>query len=103
MLGPLLAIMHLNRLGSITENEMLFFADKSSVFTNYKIGDIRGTEASLQRDLHKMHEYGSKWVITFNAKKTTLQTFTRRSSPLLPHLPFDNQQIPVKDSHKHLD
>ena len=102
VLGPLLAIMYLNGLGNITENEMLFFADDSSVFTNYKTGDIHGAEASLQRDLSKIHEYGSKWAITFNAKKTSLQTFTRRPAPLLPHLLFDNQEIPVKDSHKHL-
>ena len=71
VLGPLLAIIYLNGLGNINENEMLFFADDSSVLTK-KIRDIRGEEASLQQDLNKIHEYGSKWAITFNAKKTSL-------------------------------
>ena len=94
--------MYLNGLGNIPENEMLFFADDSSAFTNYKTGDIHGAEASLQRDLNKIHEYGTQWAITFNAKKTSIKTFTRRPAPLLPPLLFDNQQIPVKDSYKHL-
>ena len=88
VLGPLLAMMYQNGLGNITENEMLFFADDISVCRNHKTVDIRGAKASLQRDLNQIHGYGSKWAITFNAKKTTLQTFTRRPAPLLPHLLF---------------
>ena len=84
VLGPLLAIMYLNGLGDVTENEMLFFADDSSVFANYKTGDIHGAEASLQRDLGKIREYGMKWAITFNAKKTSQQTFTKKLAPLVP-------------------
>ena len=74
----------------------------SSVFANYKTGDIHGVEASLQRDLGKIREYDMKWAITFNAKKTSQQTFTRKLAPRVPQLMFDNQEIPLNDHYKHL-
>lgn len=102
VLGPLLAIMYLNSLGNLTENEMLFFADDSSIFAKHSADNARETEASLQRDLNAIHAYGNKWVITFNANKTSQQTFSNRSSHYTPHLLFGTQEIPHNSNHKHL-
>ena len=102
VLGPLLAIMYLNSLGDITENEMLFFADDSSIFTNHNIENKRAAEDSLQKDLDAIHEYGNRWIITFNACKTSQQTFSHKRAPDVPSLQFGTQKIPIDDYHKHL-
>ena len=102
VLGPLLAIMYLNSLGNLTDNEMLFFADDSSVIARHNVENFYEIEASLQKDLDTIYEYGSRWIITFNASKTSQQTFTKKRAPEIPHLQFGTEAIPLNDHHKHL-
>ena len=102
VLGPLLAIMYLNELSSITQNEMLFFADDSSLHASHNTNNIHEIECSLQHDLECIGRYGSDWIITFNASKTSQQTFTHKSAPNVPALTFNSTPIPIKDDHKHL-
>ena len=100
VLGPLLAILYLNRLSDTTENEMLFFADDSSLYASHNSTKVQAVQHLLQRDLDSISRYGEDWIITFNATKTTQQTFTKKSQP--PSLVFDGITIPTSDSHKHL-
>ena len=102
VLGPLLAIMYLNGLNEKTSNDMLYFADDSSLHASHTADNIHHVEAKLQRDLDIIYDYGTKWAITFNASKTTQQTFTKRRSTQVPYLLFDNMKIPLEESHKHL-
>ena len=102
VLGPLLAIMYLNGLSSSTHNEMLFFADDSSLHASHTTHNIQEAEQSLQRDLDSIKRYSNDWIITFNASKTSQQTFTHKTSPKIPVLKFDGIPIPVTDDHKHL-
>ena len=60
VLGPLLAIMYLNSLGNITDNEMLFFADDSSIIAKHNTENFNAVEASLQKDLDAIQEYSSR-------------------------------------------
>ena len=101
VLGPLLAIMYLHGLSSMTDNEMLFFADDSSLHASHNADNIHEVERSLQVDLDRIKRYGYDWAITFNADKTTQKTFTYKHARI-PALTFDDKIIPIRDSHKHL-
>ena len=85
VLGPLLALIYLNDLDGLTENELFFFADDTILFRSHKHGST-DAEMSLQRDLGKIMQFGEKWLITFNSSKTTQQTFTRRQTQNPPSL-----------------
>ena len=77
VLGPLLALIYLNDLEGMTENELFFFADDTILFKSHTHGSVEA-QMSLQRDLAKIMQFGEKWSITFNSSKTTQQTFTRK-------------------------
>lgn len=102
VLGPLLAIMYLNGLSEVTSNQMLYFADDSSLHCSHTQENVSSKEAELQRDLDAIHNYGLKWAITFNTNKTAQQTFTNRRNVTAPALTFNGQQIPLTAEHKHL-
>ena len=80
---------------------MLFFADDSSLYASHNSTNVHLVQRSLQRDLDSINRYGENWIITFNATKTTQQTFTNKKSQP-PSLVFDGITIPTSDSHKHL-
>ena len=64
MLGPLLALIYLNDLDGVTENELLFFADDTILFMSH-LHNSSEAEQSLQRDLKKIENFGKKWAVTF--------------------------------------
>ena len=102
VLGPLLAIMYLNGLSNTTTNHMLHFADDSSLHCSHTSDNVRAKELELQNDLDAIHNFGRKWAITFNANKTTQQTFSHRRNSRAPSLTFGGQQILPTKEHKHL-
>ena len=102
VLGPLLAIMYLNGLSSITNNEMLFFADDSSLNASHNADNFEEVEQTLQQDLECIKDYGSNWIITFNETKTFQQTFTLKAMTKTPSLTFGGTAVPISDSHTHL-
>ena len=103
VLGPLLAILYLNGLCDKTTNQMLFYADDCSLYSTYSPTDkFLHAQMTLQRDLDTIHNYGQTWAITFNATKTTQQTFSLRQQTNVPALMFGNQPIPTVNDHKHL-
>ena len=102
VLGPLLAIMYLNGLNKTTLHPMLFFADDSSLHCSHTPDNVEAKELELQNDLDAIYNYGCKWAITFNASKTTQQTFSKRKNAKIPNLTFGGRAIPLTDEHKHL-
>ena len=98
VLGPLLVIMYLNELSSITQKEMLFFADDTSLHAGYNI-KLQVVERSLQHDLECIGRYGSDWIITFNASETSKHSFTHNSATNFPTLTFNSTPIPIKNTH----
>ena len=102
VLGPLLAIMYLNGLSGLTSNNMLYFADDSSLHCSHTPATLLDKEVELQNDLNTIYNYGLKWAITFNASKTNQQTFSNRRHPRPPNLSFGGQQISPTSEHKHL-
>ena len=101
VLGPLLALIYLNDLDGVTENNLLFFADDTLLFKAHPHGSDDATK-SLQADLNEIQTFGDKWSITFNSSKTIQQTFTNRPVKNHPKLRFGHPLIPVENSHKHL-
>ena len=57
-LGPLLALMYLNQLSSQIQEDILLFADDTSIYASYKKGKFHAAQVSLQSDLNKIFEYG---------------------------------------------
>ena len=102
VLGPLLAIMYLNGLSNITKNEMLFFADDSSLHVSHNSNNFTEVERALQQDLECIKSYGNDWIVAFNTAKTAQQTFTNKAFANIPALSFDEMAIPIHDAHKHL-
>ena len=102
VLGPLLALIYLNGLSDRTRNDILFFADDTSLYASHTPADLTETQHSLQQDLDEIHTYGREWAITFNTAKTIQQTFSHKRNPQAPSLRFGDDMIPLKDNHKHL-
>lgn len=102
VLGPLLALLYLNSLSKLTENDVLSFADDTSLHASFSTDSLQSAQNSLQSDLDKIHQYGQDWLITFNPLKTIQQTFSLKNQNLAPKLHFGGQPIPVVDQHKHL-
>lgn len=100
VLGPLLALLYLNSLCKQTTNEILCFADDTSIYAQHTTDTISSVQNSLQNDLDRIHSYGKKWLITFNAKKTIQQTFSLKKGTVKPK--FGGQDIPLVEKHKHL-
>ena len=101
VLGPLLALIYLNDLSDKTDNEILFFADDTTLHARHP-HDSSTTHQSLQQDLHNIEQFGNDWMIKFNSSKTIQQTFTYKNTQKPPVLLFNGQQIPCATNHKHL-
>ena len=101
VLGPLLALIYLNKLSTKTKNDILFFADDTSLYSPHAT-DIQLTQTSLQDDLDVIYNYGKDWAITFNPAKTIQQTFSHQRTPQIPKLTFGGHPIPIKQNHTHL-
>ena len=102
VLGPLLALIYLNDLSNHVKNDILFFADDTSLYSSHTTTDIHATRLALQHDLDAIHDYGREWAITFNASKTIQQTFSYKRNQQTPKLTFGDEPIPILDNHTHL-
>ena len=102
VLGPLLALMYLNGLTKEVTNDILLYADDTSIHASHDKHDIDAVRQSLQQDLDIIYRYGKQWAITFNASKTMQQTFTRKTEHVPLALTFSREVIPIVENHKHL-
>ena len=102
VLGPLLALIYLDGLSKRTKNDILFFADDTSLYAPHTTTDLHTAELSLQQDLDAIHQYGREWAITFNTTKTIQQTFSHKREHQSPKLTFGGELVPLHDNHKHL-
>ena len=102
VLGPLLAVMYLNGLTKKVTNDILLYADDTSLYASQNTQNADSVRQSLQRDLDAIYDYGTQWAISFNPTKTVEQFFTRKTDKNPPILTFGGQRIPVAENHKHL-
>ena len=55
----------------------------------------------MDSDIEKMHEWASKWLVTFNPTKSETIIFSRkRNEPFHPPIVMDQKQIHEVSSHK---
>ena len=95
-------LMYLDGLSKQTKNDILLFADDTSLYASHDKTNLRKTQLSLQNDLDRIHKYGQDWAITFNTTKTVQQTFSHKREQHPPKLTFGGDEIPLQNSHKHL-
>ena len=95
--------MDLNGLKDKVANDILFYADDTSIHASHTTEDIDSVQESLQRDLDSIDEYAKQRAIQFNKTKAIQQTFSHKTHPTVPKLHFAGQKIPInKVAHKHL-
>lgn len=102
VLGPLLALMYLDGLSKQIKNDILLFADDTSLYAFHETTDLRTIQLSLQDDLDTIHKYGRDWAITFNTAKTVQLTFSLKRDHKPPKPTFGGDNVPLHNSHKHL-
>ena len=85
ILGPLLAILYLDGLADKTENTALFYADDISLYASYPARNKTLAQASIQRDLKLIENYGRQWAIIL----ARLRQFVRHLATVIKTLhPF---------------
>ncbi len=82
-------------------SKIRLFADDTSL---YIIVDDPVTSAiSLNDDLHTIHQWSLKWLVTFNPAKTETMIFSRKQNkPQHPNLIMNNVALDPVSEHKHL-
>ena len=101
ILGPLLFLLYINDIVENINSSIRLFADDTSL---YIIVD-NPTQAAYQlnSDLLKIHQWATKWLVTFNPSKSESVIFSRkRNKPIHPNIFMDRQPIQEVNSHKHL-
>ena len=85
VLGPILFVMYINDMPeSLVNNSMVnMFADDSKL---YKRTDIANGASDLQKDLDKLYEWSSKWLLKFHPEKCKVLSLGNRPSEDIPTL-----------------
>ena len=74
VLGPILFLIFINDLPKCTTCPVCLFADDSKIYcrvpreSNGK-PELEGAHELLQKDLHELHKWASKWKMSFNVNK----------------------------------
>ena len=76
------------------QSTIKLFADDTSLYLI--VDDPNETADSLNNDLTKIHDWATKWLVTFNAQKTETMTISRKIDKP-DHSPFymDNNGISI--------
>ena len=81
--GPLLFLMFIDDLFDVVDNNLDVFADDSTLWSSIPEISKRVLVAkSLNSDLVKIAEWATRWIVTYNAGKTELVTFSRKHDTL---------------------
>jgi hypothetical protein len=77
------------------------FADDTSLYLI--VDDPNETADSLNNDVTKIHDWATKWLVTFKAQKMETMTISRKiDKPDHPPLYRDSVDISTVSEHKHL-
>lgn len=93
--------MYINDIVEDINSCIRLFADDTSL---YIIVDNPADAADeLNSDLLKIHQWATKWLVTFNPAKSESIVFSRKiNKPYHPPLFMNQKQITEVNSHKHL-
>ena len=87
ILGPTLFLLFINDLPDDIISRIGIYADDTTLYscldepTGNREFDCVEMAANLQYDLRTVVEWGEKWLVSFNSKKTQLVSFTRQRDP----------------------
>ena len=94
ILGPLLFSIFIDDLENECENELLLYADDSTLFciVDSEAKRINAAEC-LNRDLTKIKAWAEKWKVVFEPSKCRAMVISRKRNPFNCKLYFDGEEI----------
>ena len=101
ILGPLLFLLYINDIVESINSSIRLFADDTTLYII--VDNPLHAANQLNSDLSKIHQWATKWLVTFNPSKSESIIFSRkRNKPNHPNVVMDQQPIQEVNSHKHL-
>ena len=90
VLGPLLFLLYINDIADNLETSLLFFADDSKLSKHISTQDDID---ALQRDLLRLEDWSSKWLLRFHPDKCHVLSLGRFED--IPCWAFDRSSLDV--------
>ena len=104
ILGPILFLIFINDLPDSVLSSLAIFADDTSLYSCIERKPSPSDQAeiarSLQLDLDSTTQWGSRWLVTFNATKTKLLSISKRRSVDHPQICMSGNPLPESSSVK---
>ena len=101
ILGPLLFLVYINDIVEDINSTIRLFADDTSLYVI--VDNPTDAAEKLNYDMEKIHQWASKWLVTFNPSKSESLFFSRKHNrPSHPPIYMNQQPINVVNLHKHL-
>lgn len=100
VLGPLLFLIYVN---DVAQNMLSFcrlYADDNSI--QYADKNLQNIENVLNHDLKILEKWSDDWLLKFNPNKTKAVFFNKSKRNEIPELFFQDCQLDIVSSHKHL-
>jgi hypothetical protein len=99
VLGPLLFLIYINDLTTITRANIKLFADDTSLYI--EVDNPNTAARILNTDLQSLQNWADQWLVKFSPTKTKLMTCSYRKKDH-PPIQFNNVTLADVDHHKHL-
>ena len=101
ILGPLQFLVYINDIVEYINSKIRLFADDTSFFII--VDNPIDAARKLNSDLETIHQWATKWLVTFNPSKTeSLLLSSKYNRPRHPEITMNQQPIAEVNSHKHL-
>ena len=100
VLGPLLFLVYINDISNNVNSNIRLFADDTTIFV--EVDNPETAAETLNNDLRNMSDWANQWLVTFSPPKTKSMIVSFKHDVYHPPLFFNDTQIDVVSSHKHL-
>ena len=98
ILGPLLFLIYINDLVEDIHSSIRLFADDTSLYIIVENPLLAAN--TLNADLTKLHNWASKWLVTFNPSKSESIIFSRKHKRPI-HPPLNMAQLIINEVTSH--
>ena len=101
ILGPLLFLVFIDDLVDECENELLLYADDSTLYSPVDSVNNRSTVVdSLNRDLIRIKTWADRWKVIFEPTKCHAMIISRKRKPFQCNLYYNENVIPIENELK---